>query len=324
MKIINVLLNIVQGISPFVIAMFFVVSLVAPFTFLKPNVITIVDIEEVKEKKKEVVEQPLHSVYLPDFSAIQDVNAKKQQFFDFLLPAVIEHNNKLLALRSFIQAIKLKLSLNEKVNIEEHDKITRLITTYLPKGSAVKLDQDTLNTLLINIDIVPTPLVLIQAANESAWGTSRFARIGLNFFGIWCFRQGCGMVPGGRNNGAKHEVAAFQSVEAAVERYLFNINTHRAYRVFRTIRGQLRTLNQPLYANTLATGLLSYSERGSDYVSDINDMLKHNRRYFQEFEPVITPTIVPNIAPKVTPSFTPALYVDVTADEEIIPITNNQ
>ena len=42
----------------------------------------------------------------------------------------------------------------------------------------------------------------MQAANESAWGTSRFARIGLNFFGQWCYSKGCGMVPKRRNTGA--------------------------------------------------------------------------------------------------------------------------
>ena len=134
--------------------------------------------------------------------------------------------------------------------------------------------------MLVRVDIIPTSLVLVQAANESAWGTSRFARIGLNFFGIWCYRTGCGMVPGGRNTGAKHEVAAFQSVDAAVSGYFNNINKHNAYHVFRTIRAELRAQDQPLDAEILATGLLPYSERGAQYVLDLTDMLRHNQRYF--------------------------------------------
>jgi Bax protein len=142
--------------------------------------------------------------------------------------------------------------------------------------------QDQLIELLSRIDQVPHSLVLVQAANESAWGTSRFARIGLNFFGIWCYREGCGMVPNGRTLGAKHEVQAFKTVDAAVARYLNNINTNKAYRVFRTIRSQLRTQQQPLSAEVLATGLLPYSQRGSDYVVELTNMIRHNRPYLQQ------------------------------------------
>ena len=90
------------------------------------------------------------------------------------------------------------------------------------------------------------------------------------------------MVPSGRNTGAKHEVAAFQSVDAAVSGYFNNINKHNAYHIFRTIRADLRAQDLPLDAGVLATGLLPYSERGADYVLDITDMLRHNQSYFVE------------------------------------------
>ena len=136
----------------------------------------------------------------------------------------------------------------------------------------------------MRVDVIPLPLVLVQAANESAWGTSRFSRIGLNFFGIWCYQQGCGMVPGSRNTGANHEVAAFQSLEEAVTRYFDNINSHNAYRVFRTIRFELRSQEQALNPEILATGLLPYSERGVDYVIDITKMLRQNQHFLLEEE----------------------------------------
>ena len=43
--------------------------------------------------------------------------------------------------------------------------------------------------LMRRVDIIPIELVLMQAANESAWGTSRFAQKGYNFFGLWCFKK---------------------------------------------------------------------------------------------------------------------------------------
>lgn len=225
-----------------------------------------------------IIEVPLHNVLLPDFSNISDVKEKKRQFFSFLRPSVLEENERIKKIRSQIILIKEKLSNRKALSAAESELITSLSKRYKiqKKLSPVQKAEELLNRL----DIVPAELVLVQAANESAWGTSRFARIGLNFFGIWCFKKGCGMVPNGRDKGLKHEVAAFSSVENAVKHYLFNINTNRAYTVFRNIRAQLREQNQPLSGQILATGLLSYSERGTDYILEISEMIRHNQTYF--------------------------------------------
>ncbi len=264
-----------------------VAFLLAPFTFLKPKPVveavkeTPSNVQEQKVKPivKKMVEKPLHQVNLPDFAAIKDIKTKKQHFFNFIRPSVTGENAKLLTkrakLESWLESISLGLSLSD----EELTTLAGLVKKYRVNKKASVLQQ--VNDLLVRIDIVPTSLVLVQAANESAWGTSRFSRIGLNFFGIWCYRQGCGMVPGGRNTGAKHEVAAFKSVDAAVARYFHNLNSHNAYRVFRTIRFELRSQSQPLNPEILATGLLPYSERGADYVIDITKMLRQNQQYFK-------------------------------------------
>lgn len=52
-----------------------------------------------------------------------------------------------------------------------------------------------LDKMLLRVDVLPKALVLTQAANESAWGTSRFAVQANNYFGQWCYRTGCGLVP---------------------------------------------------------------------------------------------------------------------------------
>ena len=65
--------------------------------------------------------------------------------------------------------------------------------------------------LLNRVDVIPPSLALAQGANESAWGTSRFSKEGNNYFGQWCFKLGCGLVPRQRDSGAQHEVAKFDS-----------------------------------------------------------------------------------------------------------------
>lgn len=264
-----------------------VTAIVAPFTFLIPKTVVISAVEVVSTsievvvptiEKVKIIEKPLHQVNLPDFAAIYDIPTKKREFFAFIRPAIENKNNELSADRTKIEYWQGQISLGLGLTEEEQSSLQTLIKVYRINKEASTLQQ--IDDLLVRVDIIPTSLVLVQAANESAWGTSRFARVGLNFFGIWCYKTGCGMVPSGRNTGAKHEVAAFQSVNAAVSGYFNNINKHNAYHMFRTIRAELRAQDQSLDASLLATGLLPYSERGAEYVLDITDMLRHNQSYF--------------------------------------------
>jgi len=281
----------------FIICFSLAAAIVAPFTFLVPkplvikaelNPVIVKSVVAAKPlvvetavpviEKVKVIEPPLHTVDLPDFSAIYDIPTKKRRFFEFMRPAIENKNTQLAQDRAALEYWHEQVSLGLGLTEDEQVALAQFAKTYRINKESSTLQQ--LNDLLMRVDVIPTSLVLVQAANESAWGTSRFARIGLNFFGIWCYRTGCGMVPGGRDTGAKHEVAAFQSVDEAVSGYFNNINKHNAYHVFRTIRAELRAQDQPLDAEILATGLLPYSERGAHYVLDITDMLRHNQRYF--------------------------------------------
>jgi Bax protein len=272
-----------QYLLGFIFLVLLSVGLIAPFTFLPlpesmPTEEPVLVAPKAVKKAIKIVEQPLHNVTLPDFAKIRDVEEKKRLFFAFIKPVVQAENKKILILRAEVARLIAQLSLEEPFSAEEYTLVSSLSKKYKVSENFSLLRQ--LYELQLKIDIIPLALVLVQAANESAWGTSRFARIGLNFFGVWCYREGCGMVPGSRNTGAKHEVAAYSSISVGVARYLHNINTNGAYRVFRSIRGQLRAQKQPLAPEILATGLIRYSERGIDYVLELTDMIRHNRHYF--------------------------------------------
>ena len=141
--------------------------------------------------------------------------------------------------------------------------------------------EDTLAEMIIRVDIIPEKLILVQAANESGWGTSRFALKGYNFFGLWCFKTGCGFVPKQRNEGAKHEVAKFRDLSHAVMTYIRNLNRLYAYQELRLIRSQLRKDNKPVTAKALSEGLISYSERGQDYIDELQSMLRVNEKHME-------------------------------------------
>ena len=112
-------------------------------------------------------------------------------------------------------------------------------------------------------------------------GIAIFAVQGYNFFGLWCFKQGCGFVPRERNDDAKHEVAKFMDLSHSIMTYIRNLNRLYAYQGLRQIRLQLRKDNKPVTAKALTKGLMSYSERGQDYIDELLSMLRVNKKYME-------------------------------------------
>ena len=140
-------------------------------------------------------------------------------------------------------------------------------------------DRNDVHELLLRVDVVPVSLVLAQAANESAWGTSRFAVHGDNFFGQHCSVPGCGMVAGKNPSAHPVEVQVFKNVQDAITNYLYNIDTNPAYSKFRDVRYQMRLSDKRLSGFQLAPTLSSYSTLGQDYVHRIQDMMSVITQY---------------------------------------------
>lgn len=210
---------------------------------------------------------------LPDFSQYTDVKAKKQAFFSYLQPIVAANNQRILDDRARLGA--LAVASEEALSRADRRFLEGLVDRYEVDAAASSEDQRV--ELMVRLDTVPMSLALTQAAMESAWGTSRFAREGNNLFGQWCYQAGCGIVPKRRGDGQVHEVASFDTIDAAVASYLRNINSHRAYADLRAARAALRAANQPVTGSAMANHLLRYSERGAAYVEEIQAMIRINK-----------------------------------------------
>ncbi|MDB1123880.1 glucosaminidase domain-containing protein [Vibrio algarum] len=219
----------------------------------------------------------------PDFASISDVNEKKQAFFDFLGPQIQLQNQLILKERERLISIE-KSFRTESLSSNDVEYIRKLGERYYSSIPTEGVTQDWLNEMLIKVNVLPKALVLTQAANESAWGTSRFAIQANNYFGQWCYKAGCGLVPLKRQEGATHEVAKFDSVTKSVHGYFMNVNRNRAYAALRSIRSDLATNGKDLTsvdtAMALTQGLLSYSERGQDYINDLQTMIRANNKFW--------------------------------------------
>ncbi|CAK1822956.1 Bax protein [Vibrio crassostreae] len=220
----------------------------------------------------------------PNFAAIEDVNEKKDTFFSFLRPSINIENKRITKERAFLT--KLSESGLNKIDSEDASYAKRLGKLYSLPVPSEGLDLAWLTEMLNRVNVLPEALVLTQAANESAWGTSRFATKANNYFGHWCYTKGCGLVPLQRNEGSSHEVATFSSSQESVHRYFMNLNRNRAYADLRAIRAKLAAQGDDLLTTETATeltnGLLKYSERGSDYVTDLQAMISHNELYWKK------------------------------------------
>ncbi len=211
----------------------------------------------------------------PDFSSIKNTKEKKQAFFNYFAPIIADENQRILSHRKQLSTIKKTLQSGTELNTNNIRHIDEYAKKYRVKPIANKPQQ--LEEILERANAVPVSLALAQAANESAWGTSRFARDGKNYFGQWCFSKGCGLVPKYRSANSTHEVQVFQSPADSVKAYIRNINTHRAYDDLRQLRVQAEKEGLVAGGTLLAEGLLHYSERGHEYVNEIQAMIRINQ-----------------------------------------------
>jgi Bax protein len=216
---------------------------------------------------------------VPEFSGYADVTQKKHAFFAYLQPEIQRQNKIVLKEREMVFALQELFIQQQEFNKHQQEVFNNLAKKYRFSSDKALSVEQTLETLIRRVDTIPEALILVQAANESGWGASRFAQQGYNFFGLWCFKKGCGFVPRQRNDGAEHEVAKFTDLSHAVMTYVRNINRHYAYKELRVIRQELRQADKPVTAIALAVGLSSYSERGQEYIDELLSMLRVNRKH---------------------------------------------
>ncbi|NVD06666.1 glucosaminidase [Vibrio sp. JPW-9-11-11] len=220
----------------------------------------------------------------PDFAAIGDVTLKKQAFFDYLRPGIALENQRVRHERQRLEAIQANFE-QQSLSSNDIQDAKRLGNLYNLELTLEGVTKEWLDDMLHRVDVIPEALVLVQGANESAWGTSRFATQANNYFGQWCYSPGCGLVPKQRSEGMTHEVAKFRSVQQSIYGYFMNVNRNNAYHDLRQIRYERHLAGQSLSdtdaAMALTRGLLKYSERGEAYVNDLQAMIRHNASFWE-------------------------------------------
>ncbi|MGW8311763.1 MAG: glucosaminidase domain-containing protein [Desulfuromonadales bacterium] len=208
-----------------------------------------------------------------------DVATKKQVFFLFLGPLILHSNELIQTNRDRVASIIEMLRAGATVSAEDQTFLSEIAETYKVTESKTELitDRSLQDKLLRRVDTVPPSLVLAQAAEESGWGTSRFAVEGNALFGIWTWGDK-GITPlQQRSVLGNYKIASYETPLQSVIAYMHNLNTHQAYQELRARRAELRKTGAKVTGWDLAKTLTKYSERGQAYVESLQSLIKGNR-----------------------------------------------
>ena len=202
------------------------------------------------------------------------LDTNKKVFVKTVLPIIINENQNILMTRSFVENLKNKLETFRTLENKEIRTLNDIAKNYNIKYRE-KHKLDLVNEILSNVDVIPNSIVLAQAAIESGWGSSRFAKEHNALFGEYTYDTEKGVIPLDRDTGKTHLIKSFNSLDSSVNSYFNNINSHYAYREFRNIRKIMRDKNNFSDVNLLVEKLETYAA-DSNYVNTIRSVIEKN------------------------------------------------
>ena len=209
--------------------------------------------------------KPIYLTKLPkDIKTLGNTKTKRELFIKIVLPLILDENNKIAEDRKkFFQILGKNFN-----TVGERVWLKRRFKEY-------KIEDKDFSKLKMRMDIIPVSIALAQAANESGWGTSRFALEGNALFGQWTWSKK-GISPKNKDPNQSHKILQFQILKASVRAYKNNLNTHGAYTEFREARAQLRQEDNTINGLQLTRYLKRYSAIGEKYVAIIEDIIEIN------------------------------------------------
>ncbi len=193
-----------------------------------------------------------------DMESLREVQMRKSVFLKAVLPLILQVNEEITQERRLLWRLHQKIAIGTALRAAELQWLESMADRYGVEDANVDI-------LLRKVDVIPPSLALAQAAEESGWGTSRYARESNALFGEGAF-----------GDGRSPPVRAFDNLLDAVRGYARNLNSHNAYRDFRIARSTMRQRGKPLDGHTLAGFILRYSERGESYIKSLRVIISAN------------------------------------------------
>jgi len=211
-----------------------------------------------------------------------EIKAKKkvkEYFFEYIYKLSESENKKILQERNIVKSILNSNILRINTKSENFSQFLKIKKKY-----RIKKLYD-LKSYLSKIDTIPPALCLAQAAVESGWGKSRFIAKANNIFGHWTYNPNIGIVPERRDEGDRHLIRVFKSLQDSISAYMLNLNRNPAYKSFQEKRYAIRLENRQATGLELSQTMINYSGIGKEYLSILKNVIEKNNleKYDKEF-----------------------------------------
>lgn len=204
-----------------------------------------------------------------DFNKEKYDEIRPALFYEMMLPVILKANEALLAEREQVLALKKEFDVNKDLTTESMESLKKWIEKYDVKLSD---DLDTLfNTLIPRVDGVTPTLLLTMAAEDSGFGTSRYAR---EYNAVFNQRDwnGNGAVPDEKQKeGPQYRIKIFPSLYEAVLSQIHYLNTNGYFENYRIARAKYRRTDNLMRGYSVAHLLINFPYRPMKYP----DIIKH-------------------------------------------------
>ena len=205
-----------------------------------------------------------------DLPNLREPEERKNVFIMMMLPLVLHTNELILETRTKLRTLFLAKRSGKTLTVKEQRFLESVASKY-------GLGPFNIEKLMKRVDIIPPSLALAQSAEESGWGTSRFAREGNALFGQRTWNSATGLVPKKREEGKTFKVRVFDHLLDGVKAYAHNLNVNLFYKEFRGKRAAMRVSSSGnIEGIKLVPTLSRYSERGSEYIKTIQKIIRKN------------------------------------------------
>lgn len=205
-----------------------------------------------------------------DLVSLERPTLRKVMFIKSTLPLVLHVNELIMHDRDRLFYLREQVQNSVPLSYDDQHWLDRTAARY-------GLEDADFDELLRRVDVIPPSLAIAQAAEESGWGTSRFAREGNALFGQRIYDDEVpGLVPERRTEGVPFKVRAFNHLIDGVKAYMRNLNSHFAYDRFREMRAEMRAEGDTIDGAKLVGTLDRYSERGDAYIATIRTIMRAN------------------------------------------------
>ena len=221
----------------------------------------------IKEKK------PVPRIFVQ--SIPKDFNKEKYDeirpalFFEMMLPVILKANEELLRQRDQVVALKTEFETSGDLSSESMDKLSEWCTLY-----NVEISDDLMTTftlLLPRVDAVTPTLLLATAAEDSGFGTSRYAR---EYNAVFNQRDwdGNGIIPDEKQKeGPQYRIKTFPSLYDAVISQIHYFNTNGSFEIYRISRIKYRETKNLMRGADIAYSLINFPYKTFKYP----DIIKH-------------------------------------------------